>query len=336
MVYCLNVETGKIEWEEKVHEAKPKTPIHVKNSFASETPVTDGKRLYVAFGGLGIYAFTLEGKPLWKYEMQPTKTRYGWGYAASPIVHNGRVYFQNDNDDQSYLVALDSATGKEVWKVERDEDSNWSTPFIWQNDQRTEIVTTGTDQVRSYDVDGKLLWWLEGMSSITIATPYDHEGLLYITSGYVGDKSRPVYAIRPGGVDDISLTGDDSTNDWIVWSRPTAAPYNPSTITYKGILYVLHDFGFLAAYNAADGTELFGKKRIKKAGGFTSSPWAYNDKIFCLDENGVTHVFQAGKEFKQLEPNRLEDDDMGMATPAITGDRLILRTSQRLYSLKKQ
>ena len=124
--------------------------------------------------------------------------RLGWGTAASPVLHGDRLYIVNDNEEQSYLLALDKRTGNEVWRVDRDEKSNWSTPYVWQNPQRTEIVTPGTGKIRAYDLDGKLLWWFNGMSGITIATPYADHGLLYSVRALWATRSSPLYAIRPG------------------------------------------------------------------------------------------------------------------------------------------
>jgi outer membrane protein assembly factor BamB len=219
--------------------------------------------------------------------------------------------------------------------VPRDEKSNWSTPFVWTNDQRTEIVTAGTKQVRSYDLDGKLLWSLEGMSGITIATPYAYKGLLYVSSGYVIDKKRPVYAIRPGASGDISLAEGQTSNQWIAWSNPLAAPYNPTTLAYRDRLYVLYDGGLLACFNALDGAVVYERQRIPDARAFTSSPWANGDNIFCLSEDGATYVMKVGDKFELLRTNKLAEDDMGMATPAIAGDRLLIRTSARLYCIRK-
>ena len=335
IVLCLDLETGQTRWQKQLLEAAPKTSIHIKNSFASETPVTDGKHLYVLFGGVGIYCFDLDGNEIWMKELDPVKTRYGWGTAASPVLHGDRLYIINDNDEDSYLLALDKQTGEQVWRVDRDEKSNWATPYIWENELRTEIITPGTGKVRSYDLDGEELWSFSGMSSITIATPYQHQGLLYISSGYVGDKSRPLYAIRPGAKGDISLQDDETSNASIAWSQPTGGPYNPTTIAYDGIVYVLHDRGLLAAYDAEDGSEIYSKKRIPKGGAFTSSPWAYDGKIFCLNEDGKTFVIKAGEEFEVLRTNSLADDEMGMATPAIAGDRLLIRTAARIYCIRR-
>lgn len=334
-VLCVNLNDGKIAWQKTVHQGKPLTSIHVKNSFASETPTTDGKHVYAVFGGVGVFCLDMSGDLIWMKPIAPTKTRFGWGFAASPILHKDRLYLLNDNDEESSLIALDKTTGEEVWKVERNEKSNWSTPYIWEHAQGTEIVVPATGRVVSYGLDGREKWSLSRMSSITIATPYQHNDLLIISSGYVGDPSRPLYAIRPGAKGDISLVDDENANEYIAWSHPTIAPYNPSTIAYQGVLYVLHDRGLMAAYDAKTGEEIYSKQRIPKGRSFTSSPWAYDGKLFCLNEDGETFVIRAGREFELLHINTLEDDDMGMATPALVDNHLLIRTAARLYCIKQ-
>ena len=333
-VVCLDLQTGEVRWERQVHEAKPVTPIHLKSSYASETPVTDGERVYCYFGNVGVFCFDLDGQEVWKQLLKPQATRLGWGTAASPVLHRDRLYVVNDNDQDSYLLALDAKTGRQVWQTPRDEKSNWATPFVWQNAQRTEIVTPGTGKVRAYDLDGQLLWSLKGMSSITIATPYEHKGLLYVTSGYVLDQTRPIYAIRPGAAGDITLKSGATSNEFIAWSQPKAGPYNPSTLIYNDRLYVLYDLGLLRCLHAHDGQEIFGQQRLPDSRAFTSSPWAYDGKVFCLNEDGTTVVLKAGDQFEVLRANSLAADDMCMATPAIAGDRLLIRTSARVYCIK--
>src|SRR5690606_15876597 len=133
-----------------------------KNSYASETPATDGERVYAHFGNLGLFAYDFNGKLAWKYSVPARRTRYGWGTAASPVVHRDRVYLLNDNDEESSLIALDKRTGREVWRVAREIGTNWATPFVWENERRTEIVVPGFKKVVSYDLDGKPLWELKG------------------------------------------------------------------------------------------------------------------------------------------------------------------------------
>lgn len=335
-VLCLDLESGEVLWEKQVHEGVPKSSIHIKSSFASETPVTDGKRVYCCFGSLGIFCLDFEGNQIWRYDLEALPTRLGWGAAASPVLHEGRLYLCNDNEKTSYLVCLDAQTGKEIWKVAREEKSNWSTPFVWTNPTRTEIVTAGTGQVRSYDLQGNLLWSLKGMSSITIATPYQADGLLYVTSGYVADQTRPIYAIKPGASGDISLSEGITSSESIAWSVPKGAPYNPSTLVYHGRLYVLYDAGLFACYDSATGKEIYSRQRIPNGRAFTTSPWAYGNKIFCLNEDGKTFVIQAGDEFKVLSINELEEDDMGMASPAILSDRILVRTANRIYCIARK
>jgi outer membrane protein assembly factor BamB len=290
--------------------------------------------VYAYFSNVGLFCYDMAGQRLWSTNWPPVKTRNGWGSAASPVLHGGRLFVVNDNDDNSFVVALDAKTGRQLWRVERDEKSNWATPYLWQNDKRTELITCGTKKVRSYDLDGRLLWEFGGMSSIVIPTPFSRFGLLYVGSGYVGDKVRPLFAIKPGAAGDISLKPGETNNDFIAWYQPTAAPYNPSPLVYDDYLYVLFDFGFLSCHDARTGKEIYDKQRIRsEATSFTASPWAANGKIFALSEDGDTFAFQAGPEFKLLHKNSL--DEMCMATPAIAGDRLLIRTLSKLYCLRK-
>jgi hypothetical protein len=197
---------------------------------------------------------------------------------------------------------------------------------------RTEIVTTGTGKVRSYDLDGKLLWELGGMSSIVIPVPFAGHGMLYISSGYVGDQKRPVFALRPGAKGDISLKGGQDSNDFIAWHHPQAAPYNPSPLLYKDLYYTLYDRGFLTCHDAVTGEEIYGKQRLDRdSKAFTASPWAYNDRIFCLSEDGDCFVIEHGHDYRLVRTNSI--GELCMATPAIAQGSLILRAAEHLYRI---
>jgi len=335
MVHDVDFATGKVRWSKEVRNSLPAGAKHLKNSYASETPVTDGERVYAYFGNVGLFVFDMRGTPVWSKPMGPFKTRYGWGTAASPVLHRDRIYIVNDNDDQSFLAAYDKRTGAEAWRVDRAEGTNWATPFVWEHDGRAEIVTSGSDRVRSYDLTGKLLWELKGMSSISIPTPFERHGLLFISSGYVGDALRPAYAIRPGASGDISLKPGETTNAFIAWSAPTLAPYNPTPLVYGDYYYTLFDRGFFTCHDARTGKEIYGRQRIAvDASGFTTSPWAYNGKIFVMSEDGDTYVIQAGPEFKVLGKNSL--GEMTLATPAVSRGSLIIRTASKLYRVGKK
>jgi outer membrane protein assembly factor BamB len=333
MVYCLDLASGKIVWEREAHKGVPETGLHIKNSYASETPVTDGERVYAYFGNVGLFCYDVNGSQLWTKKWGAFPMALGWGTAASPALHGDRIYIVNDNEKQSFLTALDKKTGKEIWKVDRDEKSNWSTPFVWENEKRTEIITCGVKKVRSYDPDGKLLWELGGMSSIVIPTPFARHGLLYVSSGYVLAKLQPIYAIRPGASGDITPKEDQTQSEFIAWGTTKGGPYNPSPLLYGDYLYVLYDVGRLSCYEARTGKVVYDKVRIGSgANAFTTSPWGYDDKIFCLSEDGDTFVIQAGPKFKLLSKNSL--NEMCMATPAIAQRSLIIRTLTKVYKIQ--
>jgi outer membrane protein assembly factor BamB len=204
---------------------------------------------------------------------------------------------------------------------------------VWKNDLRTELVTSGIGWARSYDLEGNLLWKIKGKSILAIPTPFAYDGLLYLIAGHVVWGENPMYAIRPGAKGDISTSETETTNDYVVWSNSKTGPYHPTPIIYHDILYVLYDRGFLAAFNPKTGEEVYPKKRIPNGRAFTSSPWAYGGKLFCLNEDGVTFVIKAGSDFEILYTNPLADDDMGMATPLVVGDKLLIRTAPRIYCI---
>ncbi len=335
MVYAVDWATGKIVWEREALRGIPAVAHHLKNTYASETPVTDGERIYVSFGNIGVFAYDFSGKLVWSQRFGPFPTRNGWGTAASPAFHNGRLYLVFDNDQQSFITALDAKTGKPVWRTDRSEGTNWATPYVWQHTGRTEIVTSGSGNIRSYDLEGKPLWQLGPMSTIVIPTPFSQHGLLYVASGYVGDSVRPVYAVKPGAAGDISLKKDETSNASVAWTLPQGGPYNPSPIVYGDYYYTLFDRGFLTCHDARTGKEIYSKVRIDAAAsGFSSSPWAYNGRLFAMSEDGVTYVIQTGPEYKLLGQNTL--DEFTLATPAIDRDSLIVRTATTLYRVKNQ
>ena len=241
-VLCLDLNSGKKLWEHTAHAAIPAKPHHIKNTLASETPTTDGERIYAYFGNVGLFVYDMNGKPLWSKLIPPKETRYGWGTGTSPILHEDRVYIVNDNEEQSYLMALDKKTGDEKLRFDReDEKTNYSTPFVWKNDVRTELVTSGIGWARSYDLDGKLLWKIKGKSILAIPTPFAYEGLLYLIAGHVVWGENPMYAIKPGATGDISTTEAATTNDYVAWSNQKTGPYHPTPIIYKDKFKIDYD-----------------------------------------------------------------------------------------------
>ena len=333
-VYCLHLETGEVLWQRSVRSGHPEFPRHMKNTYASETPTTDGERVYVRFGELGVYAFDMDGTEVWRVPIPFQQTRSDWGSASSPVLYRDKLIILYDNQEKSWIAALDTRTGEELWRTARDEVSSWSTPFVWEHEQRTEIVTSAVNRIRSYDLDGHLLWEMDGrMSWASIPTPFSSHGLLYVNSGYFGDAHRPAYAIRPGASGDISLEEGQTSNQFVAWYQPRAGNYNTSPLVYGDLYYSVLDRGFFESYDARTGAPVIGRRRIEVGASFTASPWAYNGKIFAASEQGDTYVIRAGPEFEVLGVNSL--NDMIMASPAIVGDRLILRTRTKVFSIKQ-
>jgi len=342
LVYALDFDTGEVVWSSEVNIGAPQFDRHLKNTYASSTPVTDGERVYVYFGNVGVFAFDIDGEPVWEKRFDPADTRLGWGPAASPVLHDDTLFIVNDNDEQSFVIALDTASGEERWRVDRDEGTNWSTPFVWQHAARTELVTAGSDQVRSYDLDGNELWHFRGLNSISIPQPFSANGLLYVMSGYVGDAVRPVFAIRPGAVGDITLQDGQRSSDAIVWYQDAAGPYHPTPLVHGDFYFTLLDRGFFTVHDAGTGEELYFteqqvlrqevRRRVARGtGGFTASPWAYNDKIFVLSEDGDTYVLDTVDDFNVVATNSL--GEVAMSSPAIARGSLFIRTRSHLWRL---
>jgi len=338
VVHDVDFQTGNIRWSRELAQRVPPVGRHVKNSFASETPVIDGDRIYVYFGAIGLVAaLDLTGKTIWTQQVPAHETYFDMGTAASPVVYKDRVYIVHDNLSESFMAAFDARSGAQIWKIKRDEDktaATWSTPYVWENDRRTELIVSASGKVRSYALDGRLLWELSGMTFLTAPSPFARNGLLYFSSGYPGASPRPVYAVRPGATGDISLKPDATSNDYVAWYQPTLGTYQTSALVYGDYYYTLLDRGFLLCHDARTGKEIYGRQRIsREAGGFTASPWAYNGKIFLLSEDGDTFVVQAGAEFKLLGKNSL--NEMALATPAVARGSLILRTQSKLYRIAR-
>jgi outer membrane protein assembly factor BamB len=337
-LYCLNLKSGKVEWTKEFFTGKPPGGRHRKNSFISETPVTDGKFIYVYVANLGLWAFDLKGNQAWTTKIEPSPIYLELGTGSSPALAGDLIVVLCDNQKQQYVSAFDKRTGKQMWRTERDlggrqppvQRSGWSTPFVWRNAQRTEIVTVGPATAVSYDLSGKELWRLSGMSLTPVPTPFAYEGLLFINGG----RGRSLFALRPGASGDITLKEGQTSNEYIVWSQPRGGTYLPSSVAYQGAIYTLTETGILNRFDAKTGTQSYKRRIDAAATNFTTSPWAYNGMLFCLSEEGQTFVIKTGEQFQLSHVNEL--DDFVQASPALAGERLLIRTERRLYSIRRK
>lgn len=339
VVLALDAARGTLLWEREAHKGLPSGGRHRKNTYASETPVTDGERLYVSFGqNIGLFAYTLDGELLWKQQWPPTRIYLDFGTASSPVVHGGRVFVQQDSEDVSYLTALDAKTGRQLWRTKREYDgflkSSWSTPLVWSHEGRTEIVTTGHGMIRSYSVETGAELWRITIPGITMPTPSPlvARGVLFVGTGAQnGEGSRPFFAIRPGAAGDITPKEHETGNAFVAWRQPKASGYTPSALVHGNRVYLVHDTGVMGVYAADTGRELF-KARVGGVGHtFSASPVAVGNQLYFLDEEGTTIVLAAGDSYKELAQNAL--DEMTLASPAVAEGSLFIRTETKLYRI---
>lgn len=336
-VVCVDVKSGKQIWRKTVKEGKPPMPRHSTNTYATETPVTDGERIYAYFGMNGVYCLDMDGNLLWQKDLGVYEMRAGWGTASSPTLLDDRLFVQVDNQEQSFLVALQTSSGEEVWRVNRDESSQYSSPFIWRNSLRDELVVGGM-VYRSYDpATGNLLWQLDMNKGRSSATPVAIGDRLYIGNefrnrGGDDDGGGRLYAIKPGGSDDISPVGKNQmSGEFVQWRMDKSGIQMASPTHCGGNLYFFERrLGIVRCVDIETG-RLEYESRVRGASAFWASPWSDGRHLYALDSNGNTHVIAAGDELKVVAVNRLEQQAWG--TPAIADGRIYLRTVDHLYCI---
>ncbi len=329
-VLCLDRATGKLLWERTAYQGIPKEKRHIKSTYANATPATDGRVVVAFFGSQGLYAYSPGGDLLWKRDLGRLEVgaydapEFEWGTASSPILYQDLVIVQCDQQKGSFIAALDARTGATVWRTERDELPSWGTPSVFSSKARAELVTNGSNFIRGYDpASGKELWRLGGSSKITAPTPVASDDLIVVASGR--RPEAPIFAIRGGASGDI--TGSRS----VAWSKGQRGPYMPTPLIYGGYVYILGNSGVFDCYALADGKEIY-RQRIPDAGsGFSASPVASDGKIYLSNEDGEIIVVKAGPQFELLARNDMAD--AVMATPAISGGLLIVRSQHSVWAI---
>jgi outer membrane protein assembly factor BamB len=332
-LFCLNARTGAILWERLAYQGAPKEKRHMKATYANATPATDGKVVVAFFGSQGLYAYDFDGKALWTRDFGRLDVGaydlpdYEWGPASSPILYRDLVIVQCDQQKGSFLTALDRLTGKTVWKTERDELPSWGTPTIYPGKARAELVTNASNFIRGYDpMTGKELWRLGGSSKITAPTPIYSGDLILVASGR--RPEAPIFAIHSGA------SGDITSTESVAWSKTQRGSYMPTPLFYRGLLYVLANQGILDCYDFKSGREIYRERIPHQGSGFSASPVASDGKIYLSSEDGDVFVVNAGEHFELLKKNSM--DDPVMATPAISGDMLIVRTQHQVFAIRQK
>ena len=342
-VLALDAATGRERWRTVTTTRKPPMPRHSSNTYATETPIVDLKaadgegRIYAAFGMVGVFALTLDGEVVWTRDLGQYRMRAGWGTSSSPVLHDGRLFLQVDNEDQSFLVALDAATGETVWRVDRDERSQYSSPLAWRNSSRTEIVCGGT-VARSYDpADGTLLWSLDMELGRSSATPTADGDTLYLGTefrnrGGSDDGGGYLFAITPGGSGDITPPAGAASSEFIRWKVPGSNIQMASPVVAGGLLFLPERrSGAVNCVDAATGERVY-RERVRGAQAFWASPLATELCVYCLDSGGTTHVLAATRDYTVLATNPLGEQTW--STPAAADGALFIRTATDLVCIR--
>ena len=339
MLYAIDKRTGKVLWERTAAQGPPRNKRHIKSTYASSSPATDGRIVVAWFGSQGIHAYDINGGLRWSVDLGRLDMgaydipSYEWGPASSPIIWNGLVIIQCDTQADSFLLALNAATGETVWKTDRQELPSWGTPTIVNTPAGPELITNASNFVRGYDAKtGSQLWQLGGSSKITAPTPIFAGGLHIVASGRAPE--RPVFAVKPGARGDLTLPKGETANAHVAWSKTGRGSYMPTPLAYRGLLYVLANNGVLDAYDIASGKEIYRQRLPLVGSGFSASPVAADGRIYLSNEDGEMLVVEAGATFNHLATNSM--GETLMATPAISDGVMFVRGASTLFAIARR
>ena len=334
-VYCLDRKTGKILWQRVAVSEQPKIMRHPKSTHANPTPATDGKHLVVFFGSEGLFTYNLKGKLLWKKDFGVLDSGFymvpnaQWGFASSPIIHGNMIIIQADVQKNSFVAALDIATGKEIWRTPRTDVPTFGSPavvpYTANGEKSWQVVVNGWKHIGGYDLKtGKELWSLKGLGDIPVPTPVYEDGLVVITNAH--GKGRPIYAIRTNASGDIT-----DSKSAIAWKEERGGNYMQTPLLDDGLGYFCFDSGVLSVYKLATGERKYQQRLGGGTSGFSSSPVSAGGHLYVTNEEGHSYVLAMGDTYKLLAENDL--GETVMATPAISGDVLYMRGGKHLFAI---
>jgi outer membrane protein assembly factor BamB len=327
IVMCIDRNTGKTIWQAIAAEAIPHEGHHGTASFASSSPVTDGKNLYVSFGSRGIYSYDMDGKLRWKKDLGIMRTRNMFGEGTSPALHGDTLVINWDHEEESFITALDANTGETKWKVDRDEETTWNTPLILEHDGKTQVIVNGMNRARAYDLEtGEIIWECGGQAMGAVPTTVAYKGLAFCMTGHRGSA---LYAIP------LSSQGDITDSDKVAWKLDQDTPYVPSPLLYDDHLYFTKsNNGVISCYQAETGEQIFKAQRIPGIDMIYASPVAADGRLYIAGRNGATVVAKHGDEFEVLATNQL--DEPIDATPALAGNEIFIRGEKSLYCIAEK
>lgn len=333
---CLDAATGKLLWNKPGHEAVPRLERHTKATQCNSTPATDGRHIVAMFGSEGLFCFDMNGEKLWRQDLG--KLHAGphdmpslqWGFASSPILHDGKVVAQVDTISEQFLAVLDAKDGRELWRRPRKDVSSWCTPIVAERAGRTQIIANGWREIGGYDFEtGQPLWWLSEGGDVPVASPILAGDHVILTSGH--GKHRPMRAVRLDAKGDIQPPDISMTNSAISWCHPRKGNYLQTPIVVGGLLWGCSNDGIVTCFDVATGNVHY-EERIGGGGqGFTASPVAAGGRLFFTGELGDVFVLPASNQFSVLATNKL--GGLCLATPAITGETILWRTTEQLLAV---
>ncbi|MDG1895649.1 MAG: PQQ-binding-like beta-propeller repeat protein [Fuerstiella sp.] len=338
VVLCYDKSTGAELWRQTAHKGRPRATRHIKATHANTSVSVAGNDVLAFFGSEGLHCYDLDGTLTWRRDLGTiniSKYGIGWGYASSPAIHKDRVAIVCDDPDDPFVAVLSLTDGEELWRVSRKDicERSWGTPFIHSSPGRTQVVVNGWPWIVSYDLaSGEEFWRIRGGGDNPVPTPFEANGLIYITNAH-GSQS-PIYVVRPEARGDISPSEEDENNDSnksVIWSTTRGGSYMSTPVVYGDYLYLGNSNGVLRCFNSLTGEKVY-ERRLGAGASILSSLVAADGKIYCASENGTVYVVSAGPDFEVLARNKMSQPCF--ATPAISEGVLYFRTTERLIAIK--
>lgn len=328
VLMCLDRNTGKTLWEQTARELVPHEGHHKDHGFSSHSPVTDGSHVWAFFGSRGLHCYDMDGNRKWEKDLGRQQTRNSFGEGSSPAVHGDTIVINWDHEGDDFVAAFDKLTGEEKWRQPRDEPTTWTTPLVVEHDGKAQVIVSGTNRIRSYELaTGKQIWECGGMTTNVIPTPVAADGMVFVTSGFRG---AALLAIKLG------REGDLTNSDAIAWKVDRGTPYVPSPLLTDGKLYLFSgNTGVLSCYDARTGKPLIDARRIEALENVYASPVAAAGRLYFVGRDGTAAVMRhAGDQLEELAVNELPE---GIdASPAVVGNELFLRGRQHLYCIAEK
>ena len=329
-VHCLRLSNGEPIWKKQVIKATPPHRVHPSNTYATESPVAVGNRIFAYFATIGIVAcLDHNGAELWRRDVGAYSTSSGFGTGSALAYEAGKLFLQCDNQEASFVLAIDAENGEVLWRADRSSRTCWSSPLVWKNHLRTELVICGSGDVIGYALDsGRVLWRLSGVGGSFSASPASDTKRIYVGNSGPG-RSGPLLALNAGAEGTLSANSPKSERG-IAWLQQRSGPGLASPVSDGQMLYVTGR-GILTAYEAATGKRVY-RKRLQGTSNVAASPWIAGNQLFILGESGGTSVIRTGPDFELLRSNPVEG--LFWSTPSIAGEQLLLRSSDFVYCIR--